>query len=643
RPRRPAPRREEEPEPGRPAAPGRGARGARRPAASRRPRRLVRGPRRRDRRDRGRRRKRPVGADRRDHRPAAAGGRNDPRRRTRGRPLDAAAHARPRRRPHPGGPPAARPRARVLDRRERRAARLREGAGLEVGLALPGASRRAGAAADLRVRRPRRRPAHAGRRPLRRQPAEARRSARGRARPEGARRRPADARPRRRRDRVPPPAARGGARQGPRDPAHLARARRGALAVGPDPRPLRGRDRGRVRPVRLRGGARARDARRRAAGSRRVTEPVAPGTPPEPVSAAVLAFIVAGLVVAATGHDPLTAYKDIFEGAGYNWIFHPSTDTAAAAPYNLSQTLLQTTTLILTGLAVAFAFRCGMFNIGGQGQYIVGLVVANWIGISFIHLDSFLHVVLCIVLATLAGAVWAGIAGFLKATAGAHEVISTIMLNWIAIWGASYLFGDNGPLQGPNPAVPVSGDVVPGAQLPVFWGDQGFQGLHVGLFLALAALVVYWLVLNRTTVGYEVRAVGYNPDAAAYGGISVRKNFVRAMAISGAFAGLAGALDMIGYLYHFGVLDVQSNQIGFLGIAVALLGRNTAVGTGVAAFLFGGLLYGTNQGLTSGVIPTALAQNVTYLIQGLVVLFVGADVLILYVWNARKKVRRARA
>jgi simple sugar transport system permease protein len=229
----------------------------------------------------------------------------------------------------------------------------------------------------------------------------------------------------------------------------------------------------------------------------------------------------------------------------------------------------------------------------------------------------------------------------MKATVGAHEVITTIMLNWIAIWVGEWLFGDGGPLQNSaNKTVPISNDVANSAQLPVFWGEKQLQGLHVGFFVALGALVVFSLILNRTTLGYEVRAVGFNPEAAAYGGISVRKNLIRAMAISGAFAGLAGALDMLGYLYHYGQSDIPVSSVGFLGIAVALLGRNTAAGVGLAALLFGALLFGTTHGLTSNVIQPELAGNLTYIIQGLVVLFVGADVLILSVWNARKKVRR---
>src|SRR6185369_157170 len=131
------------------------------------------------------------------------------------------------------------------------------------------------------------------------------------------------------------------------------------------------------------------------------------------------------------------------------------------------------------------------------------------------------------------------------------------------------------PLQNDqNKSVPISNDVADSAKLPVFWGAQQLQGLHVGFFVALAALVCFWLILNRTTLGYEVRAVGFNPEAAAYGGISVKKNLIRAMAISGAFAGLAGGLDMLGYAYRIGVSDIPVSTVGFLGIAVALLGRN---------------------------------------------------------------------
>jgi len=368
-----------------------------------------------------------------------------------------------------------------------------------------------------------------------------------------------------------------------------------------------------------------------------------------PIITVLFALLVSGIVVAATQHSVHTAlvvFKEIYYGTGLNWFANPTTNLTNVSAYNLSQTLLQATPLILTGLAVAFAFRCGMFNIGGNGQYIVGLLMANWLGVNFAGMNSFLHILLCIAGGTLAGAAYAGIAGVLKATVGAHEVIATIMLNWIAFWTATWMLGQGGPLQvANNPIDPVSSQVSQSARLPDFWGVQGFQGLHIGIFIALAAVVVFWVLLNRTTLGYEVRAVGFNPDAAAYGGISVKKNYIRAMAISGAFAGLAGTLDMLGGAqnYRVGQLDIPFIQVGFIGIAAALLGRNTAVGTLLGALLFGALSYGTSQGLgSSSVINPTLASNLSYIIQGLIVLFIGADLLILTVWNSRKKLRPKR-
>jgi ABC-type uncharacterized transport system permease subunit len=377
-----------------------------------------------------------------------------------------------------------------------------------------------------------------------------------------------------------------------------------------------------------------------------------------PILTALFAFLMGGIVVAVTGHNPFTTYKAIFNGTGFDWFFHVgnhhvdvpftnhhvwfpwNTDANTNPAYNLGQTLLAATTLVLTGLSVAFAFRCGLFNIGGQGQYVVGAITGVYIGSRFVGLAGWQHILLAIAVASLAGGLWAAIAGFLKATVGAHEVITTIMLNWIASYVGQYLFAIGGPLQNHrDKAVPISDDVVPGAKLGVWWGNPQLQGLHIGFFISAAMLVVFWFVLNRTTLGYEVRAVGFNPDAARYGGVSVARNYIVAMAISGLFAGLAGALEILGYLFRIGVLDIQVSSVGFIGIAVALLGRNTAVGVGLAALLFGALITGTstrNPGLSEG-FPPELAGNLSLMIQALVLLFVGADVLIIYVWQARRK------
>jgi simple sugar transport system permease protein len=374
-----------------------------------------------------------------------------------------------------------------------------------------------------------------------------------------------------------------------------------------------------------------------------------------PVLTAVLAFLAGGLVVLATGNNPITVYKGIWTGTGLEWFYQvgshevglPFSDAKVWFPWNvndidslaatnLQQTLILWTTLVLTGLAVAFAFRCGLFNIGGQGQYFVGAYFAIWIGSSFSEMNSFAHVTFAIVAAALAGAAWAGIAGILKATVGAHEVITTIMLNWIAYYVGLYLFGQGGPLQNTEQAFsPTSSTVVEGAKLPVFWGDPVLQGLHVGLFIALAALVSFWIIISRTTLGYEVRAVGFNPEAARYGGISVARNYFLAMAISGVFAGLAGAVDMLGWRFSIGFSDIQSSAIGFTGIAVALLGRNTSLGVALSALVFAALLNGT---ASRNIPPEAFdipeqAGNLSLTIQALVLLFIGADIVIIWLWN----------
>jgi simple sugar transport system permease protein len=379
-----------------------------------------------------------------------------------------------------------------------------------------------------------------------------------------------------------------------------------------------------------------------------------------PVLTAILAFLVGGLVVLATGNSPVEVYKGIWAGTGLEWFYQvgsyevglPFSDAKVWFPWNvndfdslaatnLQQTLILWTTLVLVGLAVAFAFRCGLFNIGGQGQYFVGAYFAIWIGSSFSELNSFVHVTFAVVAAGLAGAAWAGIAGILKATVGAHEVITTIMLNWIAYFTGLYLFGQGGPLQNSEQAFsPTSNSVVEGAKLPVFWGDPVLQGLHIGLFIAFAALVAFWVIISRTTLGYEVRAVGFNPEAARYGGISVARNYFLAMAISGVFAGLAGAVDMLGWRYSIGFSDIQSSLIGFTGIAVALLGRNTALGVGLSALVFAALVNGT---ASRNIPPEAFdipeqAGNLSLTIQALVLLFIGADIVILWLWSKSGRV-----
>jgi simple sugar transport system permease protein len=355
-----------------------------------------------------------------------------------------------------------------------------------------------------------------------------------------------------------------------------------------------------------------------------------------PLAATVLAFLIGGLVVAITGHNPLTAYKAIFEGTGLNWFFPwVGGETREAAANDLQQTLILMTPLVLTGIAVAFAFRCGLFNIGGQGQYWVGFIAALYVGTHLEGTPRPLHILLAILASIVAGGIWGGIAGLLKATVGAHEVISTIMLNWIAIFGGQYLFEIGGPLQGPQPSIPRSDDVFESVELWPIWGS--LPALHAGIFIALFALLVYYVLLNRTTLGFEVRAVGFNPEAARYGGISVSKNYFLALALSGAFAGLAGSVDLLGFKSNVDTGDFSTNFIAFTGIAVALLGRNKAVGILFAALLFAALEVGTStRQLDPEVFEPALAVDLATIIQALVIFFVGAEFLILYAWRARR-------
>ena len=374
-----------------------------------------------------------------------------------------------------------------------------------------------------------------------------------------------------------------------------------------------------------------------------------------PILTTIFAFLMAGIAVAVIGKDPIKVYQAIFNGTGLNFLFHFGShsirvpfstqhvwfwwDTSSPAAANLQQTLLVTTPIICTALALAFAFRCGLFNIGGQGQYLVGSYFAVWVGTSFVHLDPFMHVVFCLVAGALAGAVYAGIAGLLKATVGAHEVITTIMLNWTAVWVGSYLFGQQGPLQNTaQPSIPISNDIAEGAKLPVFWGPKLLQGLSIGIFIAVAFLIIYWVLINRTTLGFEVRAVGFNAEAARYGGISVARSYFLAMAISGMFAGLGGALDITGWEYRLGQLDIPANQIGFIGLAAALLGRNTALGVGAASLLFGALINGTSgRQLDPTIFRPDLAGNLTTIIQGLVILFVGLNLTTLLATARRRR------
>ena len=384
-----------------------------------------------------------------------------------------------------------------------------------------------------------------------------------------------------------------------------------------------------------------------------------------PLLTVVLAFFIGGIVVfATTGSNPLSTYKAIFEGAGLNWFLEvgsyeirlPFTEThvwfpwnvddiESVAAFNLQQTLIAFVPLVLTGLAVGFAFRCGMFNIGGQGQYLAGAVMAVWVGSELPGLPGFVHILAAVVAGALMGALLGGhrrpAQGARRDPRGDLDDHAQLDRDLGRGRSCSASVGRCRTTRSRSSRSRTTSST--SAKLGIFWGDPVLQALHVGFFVALAALVVYWITLNRTTLGYEVRAVGFNPEAAHYGGISVARNYFLAMAISGTFAGLAGAIDIVGWAYRINTNDVLiSSQLAFVGIAVALLGRNQAIGIGLSALLFASLVTGTStRNLDPEIFRPELASNLTLLIQGLVVLFVGADVLILSVIGLRRR-RRLR-
>jgi len=341
---------------------------------------------------------------------------------------------------------------------------------------------------------------------------------------------------------------------------------------------------------------------------------------------ALLGAILAGaLIMAASGRDPIAAYGAILQGTGLVWLM-PWLDEGmrAGAERNLQQTLLLATPLLLAGIAVAWPLRAGLFNIGGQGQYIVGMVVAVAVGTRATDLPFPLLMLVAIVAATVGGALWAALAGLLRARWQAHEVISTIMLNWVAIFGARWLFEVGGPLQGANTAVPRSDQVLAAARIPAIWGD--LQPLHAGILVALAVVVLFGVVLARTQIGFQTRVVGANPDAARYSGIPVARTIILAMAIGGACGGLAGGLDLLGRKFQLASTDVETTSaVAFTGIAVALMGRGRSGGIIAASLFFAALIVGTSpRNLDAAVFSPELAANLATVLQGIVILLVGA-------------------
>lgn len=341
-------------------------------------------------------------------------------------------------------------------------------------------------------------------------------------------------------------------------------------------------------------------------------------------------FAAPGMAVSSTWDSIAAAYSAMFEGA----VFNPHTIAAAANGsgsvgaifYPLSQTAAQATPLILTGLAVALAFRAGLFNIGAASQWIGGAIVVTWLGFG-VSLPPVIHVIVCLAGGFAGGAVMGWLVGVLKARTGAHEVIVTIMINYVMYDVLSYVLGTPKALQLPHQSDLISPGIAADADLPHVGGPPPQVG--VGFLIAVAAAIAMWWLLARSTKGFEFRTVGANPNAARTAGMSVEKTWVLVMLLAGGLAGLSGAVTTQGMFYS---LNTQSyGNYGINGITVALLGRAKPMGTVLAALLFGAL----EAGGTVMEAATTVPIDIVEVLQGLIVLFVAAPLMIRAVFRLR--------
>ncbi|MER2598877.1 MAG: ABC transporter permease [Caldilineales bacterium] len=325
-----------------------------------------------------------------------------------------------------------------------------------------------------------------------------------------------------------------------------------------------------------------------------------------PAIATLIGLLFGAILLLVLGVNPITAYGSLFQGA-------------FGTVSGITQTLTKATALLLVALGICIAFRGGVINIGGEGQIIVGAIASTAVALALPNLPGMLLIPLTLLAGALAGALWGGIAGVLKARFAVNEILSTVMLNAIALQLMNFLL--RGPMLDPEQA--AAGTNVPqSATLP----DQVWllrlvprTLLHTGLILAIILAVLVYIFLWRTTVGYRIRAVGLNPSAARYAGIPVRRYMALAMILSGAFAGLAGAVEVTGV--HHRMIEGLSGGYGFSGIVAALFGKLHPLGAIPASAIFGGLLVGADKMQRSVQVPNSLVVAVN----GLVVLFVVAS------------------
>ncbi|MCU1478529.1 MAG: transporter permease [Subtercola sp.] len=356
------------------------------------------------------------------------------------------------------------------------------------------------------------------------------------------------------------------------------------------------------------------------------------------ILAVVLALVVGGVLIALTDEnvqaasgyffsrpgDTLTAiwtavsgaYGALFQGAIYN--FGGNTFVRQIKP--ITDTLNFATPLIVAGLGVGLAFRAGMFNIGGQGQMLIAAACSGWVAYSF-PLPYGIHLIAAVLAGIVGGAVWGGIVGVLKARTGAHEVIVTIMLNYIAFYLISYLLRTPGALQAPGSSNPKSPGDLPSAIYPDLLGSD--FNLHAGLLVSIAATVFVWWLLTRSSLGFKFRAVGVNPNAARVAGINVKRTYIYVMLLSGGLVGLAGVAQVLGTVTS-GFSSGIDAGIGFDAITVALLGRSRPWGIFVAGILFGAFKAGGFAMQAGQGIPV----DIVLVVQSLIVLFIAAPPLV---------------
>jgi general nucleoside transport system permease protein len=354
-----------------------------------------------------------------------------------------------------------------------------------------------------------------------------------------------------------------------------------------------------------------------------------------PALALFTALVVGGLVIVFSDPDTLNEWSEFFSDpigaleASWELVsdsYEALWRSSLGSPSAIGRTLVEATPLALAGLSVALAFRSGLFNIGAAGQLIVGAMFAGWVGFTW-DLPSAIHLPLALAAGALGGAIWAGIAGVLKARTGAHEVITTIMLNYIAYRLLDYALRSSA-FQRPGRNDPISQPVAESARLPeVVIGELRF---HAGFFVALVAVVGVWWLFERSTVGFRMKAVGANPFASRYAGMKVGATYVLAMGLAGALAGLAGTSNILGRP-SFSLTGGYYNEVGFDAIAVALLGRANPFGVLAAALLFGVL----RSGATGMQAATSTPVDIILVIQALIIVFVAAPRLVRGIYRVR--------